>query len=240
MRIKSVEFAGAIGQPGQAPPESTRGMPQVAFSGRSNVGKSSLINRLLGRTRTAVARVSATPGKTQEINFYHVRSDLGDFFLVDLPGYGFARAPEPARRKWEAVIHAYLSTSKDLSGVVQLIDLRTGPTPDDLRSVDYLTELGLPVLFAFTKSDKLAAMKRKEAFAATVRTLEIEPDQAIAFSSLKGDGREELLDTLGALLFPAADAKAGTPDSEDAPDGEGENEDAALSSTEDEEEPEAR
>src|SRR5829696_3716250 len=209
MRIKSVEFAGAIGQPKQAPPESARGMPQVAFSGRSNVGKSSLVNRLLGRTRTALARVSATPGKTQEINFYRVRSDLGDFFLVALPGYGFAKAPEPARRKWEAVIHAFLSTAKELRGVVQLIDLRTGPTPDDLRSVDYLGELGLPVLFAFTKSDKLTLMKRQAAFAAAVRELEIQPDQAIAFSSLKGDGREELLETLGALLFPAADADGG-------------------------------
>ncbi|HEX2209123.1 MAG TPA: ribosome biogenesis GTP-binding protein YihA/YsxC [Longimicrobium sp.] len=204
MKIKSVEFAGAIGQPGQTPPESTRGMPLVAFSGRSNVGKSSLINRLLGRTRTAIARVSQQPGKTQEINFYHVRSDLGDFFLVDLPGYGFARAPEPLRKKWEAVIHAFLSSSPDLRGVVQLIDLRTGPTPDDLRSVDYLGELGLPVLFALTKADKLTAMKRQAAFAQACRDLRIEPDQAIAFSSLKGDGREELLDTLGALLFPAA------------------------------------
>lgn len=212
VKIKSVEFAGAIGQPGQAAPESARGMPQVAFSGRSNVGKSSLINRLLGRTRTAIARVSATPGKTQEINFYHVRADLGDFFLVDLPGYGFARAPEPLRKKWEAVIHGYLSDSKDLRGVVQLIDLRTGPSPEDLRSVDYLAELGHPVLFAFTKADKLAAMKRKEAFAATVKQLEIEPDQAVAFSALKGDGREELLDTLGALLFPE------TPD--EAPEGD--------------------
>jgi GTP-binding protein len=208
LKIKSVEFAGAIGQPGQAPPESTRGMPQVAFSGRSNVGKSSLINRLLGRTRTAIARVSAQPGKTQEINFYRVRSDLGDFFLVDLPGYGFAKAPEPLRRKWEAVIHGYLTSSTDLTGVVQLIDLRTGPSPDDLRSVDYLAELGRPVLFALTKSDKLTATKRKEAFAQITRTLQIEPDQAILFSSLKGDGREELLDTLGALLFPAPEEAA--------------------------------
>lgn len=209
MKIKSVEFAGAIGQPGQAPPESARGMPQVAFSGRSNVGKSSLINRLLGRTRTAIARVSATPGKTQEINFYRVRSDLGDFFLIDLPGYGFAKAPEPARRKWEAVIHAFLSTSTDLRGVVQLIDIRTGPSPDDLRSVDYLGELGLPVLFAFTKSDKLTPTKRQAAFTAAVRDLQIQPDQAIAFSSLKGDGREELLETLGALLFPAPEEGEG-------------------------------
>ncbi|HEU4883723.1 MAG TPA: ribosome biogenesis GTP-binding protein YihA/YsxC [Longimicrobium sp.] len=222
MRIKSVEFAGAIGQPGQAPPESAIGMPLVAFSGRSNVGKSSLINRLLGRTRTALARVSATPGKTQEINFYRVRADLGDFFLVDLPGYGFAKAPEPARRKWEAVISGFLSTSKDLRGVVQLIDLRTGPTPDDLRSVDYLGELGLPVLFALTKSDKLTLMKRQAAFAAAVRELEIQPDQAVLFSSLKGDGREELLETLGALLFPAAEEAEGE---EAANDEEGEDAD---------------
>ncbi|HVH12854.1 MAG TPA: ribosome biogenesis GTP-binding protein YihA/YsxC [Longimicrobium sp.] len=206
MRIKSVEFAGAIGQPGQAPPESARGMPQVAFSGRSNVGKSSLINRLLGRTRTAIARVSQQPGKTQEINFYRVRADVGDFFLVDLPGYGYARAPEALRKKWEGFIHAYLSRGEDLAGVVQLVDMRTGPSPDDLRSVDYLAQLGLPVLFALTKADKLTATRRKEAVAAAVKTLQVEPDQVIAFSSLKGDGREDLLETLGALLFPADDA----------------------------------
>ncbi|HEU0013516.1 MAG TPA: ribosome biogenesis GTP-binding protein YihA/YsxC [Longimicrobium sp.] len=204
MRIKSVEFAGAIGQPKQAPPESARGMPQVAFSGRSNVGKSSLINRLLGRTRTAIARVSAQPGKTQEINFYHVRSDLGGFFLVDLPGYGYARVPGQLRSKWEEVIHGFLASARDLAGVVQLVDIRTGPTEDDLRSVEYLAELGLPVLFAFTKSDKLTRTKRDEAFARAVKKLGIEPEQAIAFSSLKGDGRDELLDTLASLLFPGS------------------------------------
>ena len=192
-------------------------MPQVAFSGRSNVGKSSLINRLLGRTRTAIARVSQQPGKTQEINFYHVRADLGDFFLVDLPGYGYARAPEALRKKWENFIHTYLSRGEDLAGVVQLIDLRTGPTPDDLRSVDYLAELGIPVLFALTKSDKLTATRRKEAVAAAVRTLEIDPDQAVAFSALKGDGRDELLETLGALLFPEDGSEAAAADADEDP-----------------------
>lgn len=205
MHIKSVEFAGAIGQAGQQPPESTRGMPQVAFSGRSNVGKSSLINRLLGRTRTAIARVSQQPGKTQEINFYRVRADVGDFVLVDLPGYGYARVPEELRRKWERVIHTWLAESAELTGVVQLVDLRTGPTPDDLRSVDYLAELGRPVLFAFTKADKLSHTKREEQFAAAVKKLGIDADQAIAFSALDGRGREDLLDTLGSLLFPAAE-----------------------------------
>ena len=205
MRIKSVEFAGAIGQPGQAAPESARGMPQVAFSGRSNVGKSSLVNRLLGRTRTAIARVSQQPGKTQEVNFYRVAAEPADFFLIDLPGYGYARAPEAARKKWELVIHGFLSAATELRGVVQLIDIRTGPTADDLRSLEYLAELGLPVLFAFTKADKLARTKRDEAFAKWLRKLGIEADQAILFSSLSGEGRDEMLDTLEGLLFPPAE-----------------------------------
>jgi len=202
MRIKSVEFAGAIGQIGQAQPAAAAGMRQVAFSGRSNVGKSSLINRLLGRTRTAIARVSAAPGKTQEINFYLVHADPGDFFLVDLPGYGYARVPKELRDRWQPLIHGYLSRSEELAGVVQLIDLRTGPSPEDLRSVDYLAELGIPVLFALTKADKLGKLEREKAFAKTVKKLAIDPDQAIPFSAPKGDGREELLETLESLLFP--------------------------------------
>jgi GTP-binding protein len=205
LRIKSVEFAGAIGQVGQAQPESVQGMPQVAFSGRSNVGKSSLINRLLGRTRTAIARVSAQPGKTQEINFYFVRAEPADFVLVDLPGYGYAKVPKELRDKWQPLIHGWLSKSAELAGVVQLVDLRTGPSDDDLKSVDYLAELGVPTLFAFTKADKLGRLEAEKSFAKAVKKLGIEPDQAIAFSALKGTGREELLETLEALLFPQAD-----------------------------------
>lgn len=197
-----MEFAGAIGQVGQAQPEPVAGMPQVAFSGRSNVGKSSLINRLLGRTRTAIARVSAQPGKTQEINFYLVRAEPADFVLVDLPGYGYAKVPKELRDRWQPLIGGFLSTSRELSGVVQLIDLRTGPSADDLKSVDYLAELGVPTLFAFTKADKLKKLEAEKSFAKAVKKLGIDPDQAIAFSSLKGTGREELLDTLEALLFP--------------------------------------
>jgi len=218
LRIKSVEFAGAIGQVGQAQPESAKGMRQIAFSGRSNVGKSSLINRLLGRTRTAIARVSAQPGKTQEINFYHVRADPGDFYLVDLPGYGFAKVPAALRDKWRPLIHGFLSRSQELAGVVQLIDLRTGPSPDDLQSVDYLAELGVPVLFVFTKSDKLSRTEREKEFAKSVKKLGIDPEQAIEFSALKGTGREELLETLSALLFPEADEEADG--GEDGEDGE--------------------
>jgi GTP-binding protein len=203
MRIKSVEFAGAIGQIGQAPPESAVGALQVAFAGRSNVGKSSLINRLLGRTRTAIARVSAEPGKTQEINFYNVRSDLGDFFLVDLPGYGYAKVPQGLREKWGPLIQGFLSSNPDLRGVVQLVDVRNGPTDEDVRSVDYLAELEVPVLFVLTKVDKLNSREREKLIPKAIQTLGVDADQVILFSAPKGTGRDELLETLGALLFPA-------------------------------------
>jgi GTP-binding protein len=202
VRILDVEFAGAIGQVGQAIPEAARGIPHVAFSGRSNVGKSSLINRLLGRTRTAIARVSQQPGKTQEVNFYRVRSDRGVFFVVDLPGYGYARVPQALRERWEPLIRGHLSASTDLAGVVQLVDARQGPTPDDLRAVDFLAELGVPTLFVMTKIDKLNRTKQAEAVRDGVATLGIDADQVIPFSALNGEGREELLETLGELLFP--------------------------------------
>jgi GTP-binding protein len=198
----SVEFAGAIGQIGQAPPESAVGALQVAFAGRSNVGKSSLINRLLGRTRTAIARVSAEPGKTQEINFYDVRSDLGSFFLVDLPGYGYAKVPHGLRDKWRPLIHGFLSKNPDLRGVVQLVDVRNGPSDEDVRSVDYLAELGIPVLFVLTKVDKLNAREREKLIPKAIQTLGVDKDQVILFSSTKGTGRDELMEALASLLFP--------------------------------------
>jgi GTP-binding protein len=208
MRILSVEFAGAIGQIGQAQPESAAGALQVAFAGRSNVGKSSLINRLLGRTRTAIARVSAEPGKTQEINFYDVRSDLGSFFLVDLPGYGYAKVPHGLRDKWRPLIHGFLSQNPDLRGVVQLVDVRNGPTDEDVRSVDYLAELGLPVLFVLTKVDKLNAREREKLIPKAIQTLGVDKDQVILFSSTKGTGRDELMEALASLLFPAEEEEA--------------------------------
>lgn len=201
MRVTSVEFAGAIGQIAQAQPETVRELEQVAFCGRSNVGKSSLINRLLGRTRSPIARVSQQPGKTQEINFYRVASDLGPFCLVDLPGYGYAKVPDFVRSRWQPLIRTYLSGSEQLRGVVQLIDMRHGPTKEDLNSVETLADLGLPVLFALTKSDKLkSGEKRDAAVREIVATLQVDPDQVIPCSAHNGAGIETLLDAVGGIL----------------------------------------
>jgi GTP-binding protein len=203
MIIKSVEFAGAIGQLRQAAPASVRGLPQVAFAGRSNVGKSSLINRLLGRTRTPIARVSQQPGKTQEINFYRVEADTGPFCLVDLPGYGFARAPQALRERWGRLIEDFLGRAEDLRGVAQLIDIRHGPTEDDLRAIQSLAEEALPVLFVLTKADKLNVTRREQAIRRITSELGLEEAQVIPFSALSGAGRDELLSSLDALLGDA-------------------------------------
>lgn len=206
MNIHTVEFAGAVARPGSPPPGE---LPQVAFSGRSNVGKSSLINRVLGRTRTPIARVSATPGKTQEINFYRIRAreaeENFEFFLVDLPGYGFAKAPESVRRKWRPLIESYLTGTPELRGVVQLIDARHGPSPDDHRMLEYLATSGLPALFALTKVDKLKPSQRERQLAEAVKALGVDADQVIPFSALTGEGREELLDSIRSLLTDEAD-----------------------------------
>jgi len=196
-----VEFAGAIGQTGQGAPSSVEGLAQVAFAGRSNVGKSSLVNRMLGRTKSPIARVSATPGKTQEINFYKVRSDLGDFALVDLPGYGYAKAPAALRDRWRLLISDFLAGSQALKGIVQLIDIRHGPTDDDLRAIGFVADIGLPVLFVLTKSDKLRPQRRREAIPDLGRRLGVDDSQMIPCSALSGDGMEDLREALGGLIF---------------------------------------
>lgn len=202
MIIRKVEFVGAIGRPDQAPPSQ---LPQIAFSGRSNVGKSSLVNRLLGRTRTPVARVSATPGKTREINFYQVDAALENasktsFLLVDLPGYGYARVPRDMRDAWKPLIEGYLRRNDQLLGVVQLIDARHGPSADDQKMVEFLARTGIPSLFVLTKVDKLGRQERMRTLPRIVDALGIDEDQAIPFSAVTGEGRDELLAALDALL----------------------------------------
>lgn len=196
MKIGQVEFAGTVVDPQATLPGA---LPQVAFAGRSNVGKSSLINVLLGRTRKKIAKVSATPGKTQGLNFYRVDES---FFLVDLPGHGFANAPVSVRERWKKLVDGYLARKDGPRAVVLLIDVRRDPTGDDRQLLGRLAELGLPVLIVLTKMDKLTHSQKPKRIARLLEILEVDAEQVVPFSSLTGEGRELLLDALDGVLTP--------------------------------------
>ena len=193
-RIKNVVFSGAIGMAGQGPPGD---LPQVAIAGRSNCGKSSLINAMLGRKK--LARVSQTPGKTREINFYEVN---GDFFLVDLPGYGYARAPEELRDLWPALIDVFLSDNPRLEGVVLLMDARRGLLPADQRLLSFLADHEIPVLYVLTKIDKLNRAGQRAAAEAVRRDLDAPADQVLATSARTREGLDSLIESVFALVVP--------------------------------------
>ncbi|MFQ5689665.1 MAG: ribosome biogenesis GTP-binding protein YihA/YsxC [Gemmatimonadota bacterium] len=192
LTIRDVAFSGAIAEPGQSPPLS---LPQIAIAGRSNVGKSSLINRLVGRKK--LARTSKQPGRTQAIHFYRVDDR---FALVDLPGYGFARVPVEVRRRWGPLVESYLGSSRALLGVVMLLDSRRGPTDEDDHLLSYLGNLGLPVLFVLTKIDKLARNERRRSQRDLRDRLGVDEDQILATSATTGEGIEELRRSLALLL----------------------------------------
>lgn len=166
-------------------------MPQVAFSGRSNVGKSSLINTLLGRK--SLARVSASPGKTITINFYDIDKQL---FFVDLPGYGFARRAPADKAKWSALTDGYFTRNPNLdrlSLVLQLVDAKVGVTSDDAMMLSYLRQAELPFLVVATKVDKLNKTERQKALEALRAHPEIPEETTILpFSSHTGEGKDEL------------------------------------------------
>jgi GTP-binding protein len=191
-RIGEAEFAGAIGRPGQAPPAELR---QVAIAGRSNVGKSSLLNAVVGRKK--IARVSGTPGKTREINFYAIDDR---FFLVDLPGYGFARAPEPVREAWKRLIEDYLSNNDRLHGLVLLLDARRGVQEADRQLLDYLAAREIPVLIVLTKIDKLNRSGQARAVGQVREELDLPTDQVLATSARTGQGVDSLRESLLALF----------------------------------------
>ena len=166
-------------------------IPQMALSGRSNVGKSSLINTLLGRK--SLARVSATPGKTITVNFYEVDKKL---FLVDLPGYGFAARNHDDRDKWSSLTDGYFTKNKNIDlvkGVVQLIDCRAGITKDDAMMLDWMNQSGIYYIVVITKVDKLNKTQRTENLGKiSSDPLIREGTPIIPFSSLKGEGKQEL------------------------------------------------
>ena len=196
MKVRTVEFAGSVYVPGEPAPGD---LPQVAFSGRSNVGKSSLINVLLRRTRKKLARVSGSPGKTQSLNFYRVNDH---FFLVDLPGFGYAKVSAKVRDSWKALIEQYLEGERMLRGIVHLVDARHDPTPTDQQMVAFLAAKKLPTLVVLTKMDKLKKTQRERAVATAMDHLGLEEEQLLAFSAKTGEGREELLAALEGLVGP--------------------------------------
>lgn len=201
MIIRTVEYAGTIAAPNGPAPGT---LPQVAFSGRSNVGKSSLINTLLQRTRSKIAHVSARPGKTQALNFYKLNDA---FFLVDLPGYGYARVPESVRDAWSELIEWYLGDSGFVNGVVHLVDARHAPTRHDLRMVAYMASIGIPGMIVLTKIDKLKTQERRKSIARALKTLELDDSQLIPFSSKTGEGRTELLEAVESLVLGSGESE---------------------------------
>lgn len=191
--IRELEFLGGMASASGWRPESK--LPEVAFAGRSNVGKSSLLNQLVRRKR--FARVSNTPGRTREINFFRVN---GQFVLVDLPGYGYARVSKERRAEWRPLIEGYLRTSAELRGIVQLLDVRHDPTNDDRQMIDFLASLGIPTLFALTKIDKLTRTQRAGRVAELMGELDVDEEQVIPFSAETGEGRDDLAAAVAALV----------------------------------------
>ena len=186
INYQNVDLVMSAGFPEQFPQD---GLPQIAFSGRSNVGKSSLINALLGRK--SLARVSGQPGKTITANFYNIDRK---YYLVDLPGYGFAKRPDAEREKWSTLMGAYFDNNPNLRLVVQLIDLKVGPTMDDDQMLSWLYETRTPYIIAATKADKLNVTDRKKNLERLSKDqMILEGTHVIAFSALKGDGRDEIL-----------------------------------------------
>ena len=190
MNITAAEFVvGAVGRddlPGD-------GLPEVAFSGRSNVGKSSLLNRLSRRRQ--LARTSSTPGKTQQLNYYRIN---GAFYLVDLPGYGYVSGGVELRRTLGRLTDFYLENRPTLRAVVQLIDVRNGPTELDLSMIDRLRRRQSPFLLVFTKVDKLSRNQLNKRFSRLEAEGRLGDISYVPFSAVSGEGREDILGWIAA------------------------------------------
>ncbi len=191
--IRNLEFLGGMSERGGWRPPSD--LPEIAFAGRSNVGKSSLLNTLV--RRKSFARVSRTPGRTREINFFRVNNG---FLLVDLPGYGYARISKEKKSEWRPMIGAYLKRTSQLRGIVLLLDIRREPTDDDRAMLDFLAEVEVPTIVALTKTDKLSKAAAQARAAEISQVLALDADQVIPFSAVTGAGRVELLEAIVQLV----------------------------------------
>ncbi|MCF0146499.1 MAG: YihA family ribosome biogenesis GTP-binding protein [Eubacterium sp.] len=173
-------------------------LPEIAFAGRSNVGKSSLINTMLNRK--ALARTSSKPGKTQTINYYYVQADR-ELFFVDLPGYGYTEASPEVRRRWGAMIERYLGSSKDLLTVILLLDIRHAPTANDIQMYGWILENGFQPVLVATKLDKIKRSQQEKQKKLILEKLQADKDtEMILFSSETKAGREKLWERVYAVV----------------------------------------
>ena len=184
MEITTAEFITSMSR--YAAPEES--LPQIAVAGRSNVGKSSLINKLCRRNK--LARTSATPGKTRLINLFCLN---GSFYLVDLPGYGFAKVDKQEKLRWGEMMQRYFETSDELCHVLHLVDIRHAPTEDDVTMNQFLRQMDIPFTVVATKADKITRGARQKQLAPICRALLVQPWQIICWSSEDDTGREDLL-----------------------------------------------
>ncbi len=196
MIIKSANFIVSLAE---LRPFPKQGLPEIAMAGKSNVGKSSLINRFANRSK--LARISSEPGKTRLINFYEINEA---FFLVDLPGYGFAKASKTERDKWGQMIEGYLEHSQNLRHVLQLVDIRHEPTNDDQLMVEYLRHYDIPFTVVATKCDKISKAARGRNIPVICRKLAVQPWEIIPYSSDDGTGRDKLHDLIEEKLGSGA------------------------------------
>ena len=187
-----IEFVKSAYKMVQVPEES---LPEIAFAGRSNVGKSSLINRLVNRN--GLVKVSARPGKTQSLNYFIVDSKL---YLVDLPGYGFAKVSRKLQDDWQELVTDYLSTSPTLRCVVVLIDIRHALKAQDRELIEWLRSRGRPFIIVYTKRDKLSNNEQAKQAASLDAALGLSKQDRVLFSAKTGDGKDELMAAIATFL----------------------------------------
>ena len=193
MKIKTSQLEAVAVKRSQYPEDN---MKEIAFAGRSNVGKSSRLNLITGRK--ALARVSGSPGKTRTINFYNIN---GDFRIVDLPGYGYARVSKSVTENWGDMMEQYFSARHGLIKTVQLVDIRHEPSKQDIQMYEYLKHYGLDGLVVATKADKISRNQMNKNISVIRKALGMKPeDKVIACSALKRTGQDELLDEIERLL----------------------------------------
>jgi GTP-binding protein len=185
LRIKSATYSKSVFILKNLPKD---GLPEIAFAGRSNVGKSSALNRLVNVKN--LAKTSSTPGKTRLINFFLINNNL---YFVDLPGYGYAKTSQSMRKSWGKLVEDYLKERENLKGTVLLVDCRRGPLEPDMQLVEWLDFHGIRKLVVLTKSDKLSRSALSESIRNTCQALGLDADSLVSFSAKTGEGKDRIL-----------------------------------------------